>query len=644
MGESANREGLGASSRVAFPCNLADARSGVRSLREFLSGVGVGEDELFAYELCLVEACNNAVQNADAAGQNQPVLAEVSCQPDRVELRVTDHTPGFTWPDRLEVPSLERERGRGLFIIRSMMDEVAYERGSAENTLIMRKGRGPRDPAPVAAPSRPSPPPDALDDVRAQLADCRRAINGMARELCFRSESLSAIFRCAAELGRTSDLAAFARRLLDDLLHLTSADWFVLRLIPPQESQLVVFAASNPALGSASLALPVSAGRTTPAPPGAEAASETGLPVPCAELAAVMARNAVRFDTGSSPDSNEPLRSAGASSRGLVQPVLFGDTLVGTLAIGRGATEEVFSGLEAEVIRTFSEFLAIQIVNLRQREEQVHNRLVTHELEIAHSIQRSLIPASLPRISGFDLAGSWESARQVGGDFYDAIALSEHTVLLVVGDVMGKGVPAAMFATIMRGLVRALSNHCHQPAELLGRINQVLYRDLSAVNMFITAQLVFVDHRRRRVVTAGAGHCPLTLISKGAEPIASLTTAGTPLGVLPDVRYRQTTATLGRPGGVFLHTDGLIEARNAAGEFYGHDRLMKWLRDHCRLPCPAEHLRNQLAAELHRFRGDAPMADDQAFLILTETQPAKRIRNGSGTRVGLRSPALAASL
>lgn len=598
-------------SRVAFPCDLADARSCTRSLRDFLAAQGLTENELFACELCLVEACNNAVEYAEGPARRRSILAEAQCEATHVELRVTDHTRGFHWPERLSVPAAERERGRGLFIIQSLMTEVSYFRGSDENILIMRKVRSRGQRPPQQGLARGS------EDTRGQLAECVRTINGMVRELCFRSESLSAIFRCAAELGRTSDLEAFARRLLDDLLHLTAADWFVLRLLPPDQPRLEAFAASAPELRGEPLVLPA---------PG-EAAQG-------AEISAVIARSPIRFDLRQdAPNGIEPLRRAGADSTGLVHPLLFGETLVGTLAVGRSAAHPLFTNLEAEVVRTFTEFLAIQIVNLRHREEQVQNRLVSHELEIARNIQRELMPASLPQPPGFSLAGSWESARQVGGDYYDAIPLTDHTLLLVVGDVMGKGVPAAMFAAIMRSLVRALAAHCHQPAELLAQLNRLLYKDLSAVSMFITAQLVFVDYRKRRVIASSAGHCPALLVSANSDKVTVLRTAGTPLGVLPDAQYHQETAIMGRPAGLLLHTDGLIEARSPNGEMFGGERLADWLQAHCKLPCDADQLRDQLAAEMRRFRGEAAMADDQAFLVMTETQVPVLVRKPVGAAV-----------
>jgi sigma-B regulation protein RsbU (phosphoserine phosphatase) len=286
-----------------------------------------------------------------------------------------------------------------------------------------------------------------------------------------------------------------------------------------------------------------------------------------------------------------------------------------------------FSALQAEMIRTFAEFMAVQVVNARHHEEQVHARLVAHELEIAHRIQRALLPRTLPQLAGFRLAANWESARQVGGDFYDAFPLGDHKLLLVVADVMGKGVPAAIFATITRSLLRAMAVRSHHPAKLLKRLNELLYSELSSVGMFLTAQLVFIDLERRQLTAASAGHCPVIMHS--GETVRQLKVTGTPLGILPNSTYRQTTATLGQPGGLLLYTDGLTESTNAAGEMFGTERLADWMRARVPLPATAEAMRDELAAELTRFRGGAPLRDDQAFLILAEDPAVIAAREAS---------------
>jgi serine phosphatase RsbU (regulator of sigma subunit)/anti-sigma regulatory factor (Ser/Thr protein kinase) len=601
--------GRGVFHRVAFPCDLTEARVATRTLRAFLAEHGLDESEQFNCELCLAEACNNAVQYVTPAGAAHEVVAEVLVQPASVELRVTDRTAGFELTVKPERLNPARENGRGIFIIQTLMDDVRYHRGAAENTLVMRKTRTHQQhrPADEAATA-------TLEDARRQLENCQQTISGMARELCFRSESLSAIFRCCTELGRTSDLEGFVKRLLGDLLHLSAADWFVVRLLAPGDPQLAVFTASDPELGGDPLPLASAAGTTAVAPGMPRAATAPGLA--SAEVAAARIRGEVEFDARRTLAADEPLRAAGPNASGIVQPLLFGDKLLGTLAIGRREVGEPFTALQAEMIRTFSEFMAVQVMNIRHREEQVHARLVAHELEIAHRIQRALLPRTLPQLGGFRLAGNWESARQVGGDFYDAVALGDHSLLLVVGDVMGKGVPAAIFATITRSLLRALAVRSHNPGKLLKRLNELLHTELSSVGMFITAQLVFVDLKRRQLVTASAGHCPVLL--RSGDTVRTLGVTGTPLGILPKATYRQQTASFAQPGGLLIYTDGLTEAVNPAGEMFGADRLANWLRDRLSLPGTAEELRDELAAELIRFRGPAALRDDQAFLLLAE--------------------------
>lgn len=605
----------GVSNRVAFKCDLSEARVATRILRAFLAEQGLDESEQFNCELCLAEACNNAVQYAGEAGARLLITAEAVVYPASIELRVLDHTPGFDIESRPTTLSPEGENGRGLFIIHAMMDEVQYFRGAGGNLLVMRKARTHQQHRPAEDAANAS-----LEDARHQLANCQQTISGMARELCFRSESLAAIFRCCAELGRTSDLEGFGNRLLNDLLHLAAADWFVLRLFPAGDPQLVVFAASSPELRGEPLPLATAATGAPGAEPSADASPRS------AELSAALTRREVEFDARRATGGFEPLRVAGPEATGLVHPLLFGDKLLGTLAIGRREpipADELhtpFSALQAEMIRTFAEFMAVQVVNARHHEEQVHARLVAHELEIAHRIQRALLPRTLPQLAGFRLAGSWESARQVGGDFYDAFPLGDHSLLLVVADVMGKGVPAAIFATITRSLLRAMAVRSHHPAKLLKRLNELLYAELSSVGMFITAQLVFIDLKRRQLVAASAGHCPVIVHS--GDSVRTLSVTGTPLGILPNTTYRQQTATLGQPGGLLLYTDGLTECVNATGEMFGNERLADWVRARVPLPATAEAMRDELAAELTRFRGATPLRDDQAFLILAEDPAA----------------------
>jgi len=314
----------------------------------------------------------------------------------------------------------------------------------------------------------------------------------------------------------------------------------------------------------------------------------------------------------------DPLRQVKPDSLGLVHPFYFGDTLIGTLTVGKTVSRVPFSAAQTNVVHTFADFLAIQIVNARFQAEQVNNLLMARDLQIAKNIQRNLLVKTLPQLTGFGLAGYCESARQVGGDFYDVVKLSDHSLLMVIADVMGKGIPAAMFAATLRSLLRALPELTHQPSELLSRVNRLLFDELSEVDMFITAQLVYVDASQRRLITASAGHCPLLLAVPGEGAVQALSPEGMPLGILPDTPFTEESAELPSNYRVLLYTDGLTEARNGQAELFGQERLVEWLKQSTAWPRKAEELKDALVAELLKFQANTSLKDDQTFLIMAQ--------------------------
>jgi serine phosphatase RsbU (regulator of sigma subunit)/anti-sigma regulatory factor (Ser/Thr protein kinase) len=602
--------------RLAFAPNPVAVRAVAAAIRSFLAEQGVPEKELFSFELCVAEASTNAITYAQGRALKLEPVAEALFTPDQIELRVTDHTPGFALPEKIAQPSPLSDGGRGLFIIQSVMDEVRYLRGSKENILIMRKRRRAHQ-APAAAREAESASTLTLAESHRQLNESKSDRASLAGELLFRSETLSAIFRCCAELGRSDDAEGFGKRLLVDLFHLTTADWCVLRLLSRDGGSLVVAAASESELASEPLPLPLA-----------------GAPPRGIEITVAATQTAARFDLREDTDRAEPLRAIGPEATGLVCPLVFGGALVGTIAVGRRGGDFPLGKLQDEVVRMFAEFLAIQTVNLRHHKEEVRHRVVAREMEIAQEIQHLLLPRTLPQLEGFGLAGGWQSAREVGGDFYDALAVGEQSLFLMVADVMGKGVPAALFAATMRGLLRGLAARSDDPAKILSGLNRLLFAELSAVNMFITAQVVHVDLQSRLITAASAGHCPPLYVPAGHHTVLALPTHGLPIGVLPDTEYRSATAILAEPATLLLHTDGLTDTRNAAGKQFGQQRLMGWLSANAIAGHPAAELRDRLATELNRFRGNAPMDDDQAFLLLTEA------RVGAAHAPGTRGPKL----
>jgi sigma-B regulation protein RsbU (phosphoserine phosphatase) len=177
---------------------------------------------------------------------------------------------------------------------------------------------------------------------------------------------------------------------------------------------------------------------------------------------------------------------------------------------------------------------------------------------------------------------------------------------------MGKGVLAAMFAAILRTVLRSAPDLTQDPAALLTRVNQVMFEELSGGDMFITAQLAFVDAAARKLVIASAGHCPM-LIANGAH-VKSFSPEGMPLGILPDTEFASEVVELPRNCRVLLYTDGLTEALDADGERYGQERLSGWLTE---VNGTAVELKEKLAEKLAQFQTKSGLNDDQTFLIMT---------------------------
>jgi len=584
------RSAMQLSLRCEIRCDLASVREASLRVREFLQSEGLAEEELAGWELALVEAGNNAVEHVREDRRHAGIEIFVTCSPTQVELRITDHTPGFDWGGAGDLPDDESEGGRGVFLIKALVDQSAYFRGPDGNVLVLSKAR-----VTGAAPAA---------DLPARLAEQEAMLAGMTEELSSAYEALVAIFRHSTDLGRTPDLKAFAVRLLEDLKRLTEADAVLLRLVGGDGDALQSYLV----LPGCEDALPdVSVGGT-----------DGG-----AEHEAWQTRQDVWFGTTRPLTGTDPLRKLSALDVGIVHPFLFGDQVLGTLTLARKAGAPTFGTAYLNLLHTFSEFFAIQYGNLRFVAERIQAQVVRHDLEIAAELQRSLLPQRMPLLPPFEIAGEAESAREVGGDFYDVIPAGDHGVLFVIADVMGKGLPAALFASVLRSVVRAMNRFVAGPGELLTRVNELLYQDLSRVDMFATAQLVFLAHRTRTLTVATAGHCPLLFAAPGGGRALATTEGGLPLGVEPSHLYKDFTIKLAPGSRILLYTDGIFELQNPAGEIFGEERLATWLGHAVVAENSATALSWDLAKTLTSYAQGAPAKDDQTFILISETDPAQ---------------------
>jgi sigma-B regulation protein RsbU (phosphoserine phosphatase) len=217
---------------------------------------------------------------------------------------------------------------------------------------------------------------------------------------------------------------------------------------------------------------------------------------------------------------------------------------------------------------------SVVVIRTVEREE----RLVAldKELEIARRIQQSILPQQLPRLPGLEVVARYRPMTAVAGDFYDFLRVDGRGLGIVVADVSGHGVSAALFASMVKVAISAQLAHADDPAHVLAGMNQTLSGQLSG--QFVTAAYLFVDLAARRMRYGAAGHPALLWWRKAARTLEPIIENGMVLGLMPQAAYTFVERQIGGGDRFLLYTDGLIEATNSAGEPFGEERLQNFLR------------------------------------------------------------------
>lgn len=234
------------------------------------------------------------------------------------------------------------------------------------------------------------------------------------------------------------------------------------------------------------------------------------------------------------------------------------------------------------------------------------------ELGKAREIQEGLLPKRIPQVRGLEIAGTWQPARAVGGDFYDVVKFSEKRIGVCIGDVVGKRLSAALLMANVQASFRAFTSEPSTPGLLTGKLNAVLCNNIAA-DKFITFWYCVIDVHDGTMSYTGAGHWPPILFRKSGQAI-SLREGGTPLGIFPDQIYEHTGVNLEAGDHLVLYTDGLTEATNSEGEEFGEARLIELASRHLRLGAP--ELLSTLAKEVTRFCG-GNFQDDLTLVVVS---------------------------
>jgi len=241
------------------------------------------------------------------------------------------------------------------------------------------------------------------------------------------------------------------------------------------------------------------------------------------------------------------------------------------------------------------------------------------ELEIARQIQACTLPQSVPALAGLEIAARYVPMSAVAGDFYDFLALDDKRVGVLIADVTGHGVPAALIASMLKVAFAEQFYNAEDPARLLAGVNRSLCGKFE--EHFVTAAYVFVDLEKNVMRYAGAGHPPLMLASRApSSTVRQVEQNGLMLGLFPDAAYSATEIPL-RPGDrCLLYTDGAFEAMNSAHEEFGKARLEQFLAKHAALP--ADRFATAFLDEISRWVGPSSgqRQDDDITLLVLDFQ------------------------
>jgi sigma-B regulation protein RsbU (phosphoserine phosphatase) len=234
------------------------------------------------------------------------------------------------------------------------------------------------------------------------------------------------------------------------------------------------------------------------------------------------------------------------------------------------------------------------------------------ELRIASDIQRSFLPEKVPTLQGFDLAAISIPAMEVGGDFYDFISGPDGSLGVVIADVSGKSIPAALFMALSRTIVRVNATHHERGIEIIRDANDTISED-SRAGMFVTLFYGVLNQAKKTLVYANAGHPPPLLLRAGSNECTALDVTGIAIGAMPGAEYEERSVDLSNGDVLILYTDGITEAINSKDEQYGIDRLCSIVKESRSFS--AREIMRRILREVSDFTDEQPQFDDITMII-----------------------------
>ena len=298
----------------------------------------------------------------------------------------------------------------------------------------------------------------------------------------------------------------------------------------------------------------------------------------------------------------------------LCVPLTIKDKILGVVYVDNRLQAGIFNQPDLDLLMSIASSAAVAIENARLYQVAVDKGRMERELQMAYDIQADLLPHETPQIPGWEFAARWHPALEVSGDYYDFIPGDEGQVGLVIADVSDKGMPAALFMTLTRSIVRASMSRISLPADGIARANRLICADAATSGMFVTLFYALLDSEAGEITYVNAGHNPPLLYRAEQNQLLKLTRTGMAMGVMEDVVYEQRAVRLDPGDFILLYTDGVTDAMNVQEQEFGEQRLQRVILDQHR--APAADIVAVLEQTVGDFAASTAPFDDVTMMVV----------------------------
>jgi len=426
----------------------------------------------------------------------------------------------------------------------------------------------------------------SLANISAMAIENSRTINELRdvnRELDRKIQELNTLFEIGKEFGVLLDPEKLVRVLVFSLLGQVGVNRYIVALKEGADMRI--------------------------------AASRTDGGTPQPELLSLLARtkNACLVENLVVRNAVDPRRILSALGMCVVIPMQLQDDIKGVIALGEKLSREQYSTTDLEFLTSLANMAVIALENARLFQEALEKQRLEHELMIARDIQKGLLPSVLPQVTGIDIAATNISSLQVGGDYYDVIPMSDERFLIAIGDVSGKGSPAALLMANLQATIRALVPLDLTLSELTGRVNDLMCQNTGG-NKFVTFFWGILDSVARTLTYVNAGHNYPYLFHANGK-ITRLDHGGMILGIMETLTpYEEGTVPLLPGDTLVLFTDGVSEAMSRDSEEFGEERLEQTFRENGN--AGAAEIIEAVHRRIQEFTAGTSQSDDITMMVI----------------------------